>query len=428
MFRFIASFAFAAIVALSAAAQVDKINALLITGGHDFQQQEFFEVFDKNDDIVYRHATQPGANEMFASGEAMNYDVAVLYDMYQPITEAQKEGYRRFLNAGKGLVSLHHSVANYQDWPEFTDIIGGAYCLRPLTRHGKEHPASTYKHDVVFDVNIEDLDHPIVKGLHHFSIHDEVYGGLYVHPDAHVLLTTNHPESNKELAWTMNYGGARVVYIQLGHDKFAYQNENFRTLVGNAISWADGGQGWTALFDGETLDGWKQINGTAKYHVEDGVIVGWTAEGSPNSFLCTTRDYDDFILEFDVMVDARLNSGVQVRSESKADYRDHRVHGYQVEIAENGYSGYVYDEARRGKFLNENTDKEAAIKAFKAGEWNRYRIKCEGDSIKTWINGHPLEDLTDDMTSSGFIGLQVHSFKGDSPAWVKWRNIRIKEL
>ena len=186
---------------------------------------------------------------------------------------------------------------------------------------------------------------------------------------------------------------------------------------------------WVMLFNGKDLSGWIQINGTAKYKVEDGAIVGTTAEGSPNSFLCTEKDYGDFILEFEVMVDDRLNSGVQIRSQSLKDYQNYRVHGYQVEIAAGGNSGFIYDEARRG-WLSTDADRadEAKQKAFKKGEWNQYRIECRGDSIKTWVNGILIADLRDSMTPKGFIGLQVHSFRGDPPAWVKWRKIRIQEL
>jgi hypothetical protein len=157
------------------------------------------------------------------------------------------------------------------------------------------------------------------------------------------------------------------------------------------------------------------------------VIVGTTAEKSPNSFLCTTKDYGDFELQFEVKVDSALNSGVQIRSESKKEYQNGRVHGYQVEISTNGEAGFIYDEARRGWLSTDRTDKDARA-AFKDGEWNKYRVVCQGDSIKTWINGVPVADVKDDMTPSGFIGLQVHSYAGDKPAQVRWRNLRLKEL
>jgi hypothetical protein len=184
---------------------------------------------------------------------------------------------------------------------------------------------------------------------------------------------------------------------------------------------------WQKLFNGKDLTGWKQINGTANYEVVDGTIVGTTATGSPNSFLCTTKNYGNFELEFEVKVDTPLNSGVQIRSNSLPEYKNGRVHGYQVEISTNGEAGFIYDEARRGWLSTDRTN-EAARAAFKDGEWNEYRIVCQGDSIKTWINGVPVADVTDDLTATGFIGLQVHAYNGKQPAQVRWRNIRLKEL
>lgn len=193
-------------------------------------------------------------------------------------------------------------------------------------------------------------------------------------------------------------------------------------------------ENWEWLFNGRNLDGWTQINGTADYEVEKGVIIGTTKEGSPNSFLCTEEHYSDFILEFMVMVDPRLNSGVQIRSNSFEDYRNYRVHGYQVEIEAQsgdagGDAGFIYDEARRGWLSPEEKRNDLRKRTvFKNGEWNHYRVECIGDSIKTWVNGVLIADLTDDMTESGFIGLQVHSFGGEHPAWVKWKNIRLLDL
>jgi hypothetical protein len=189
-------------------------------------------------------------------------------------------------------------------------------------------------------------------------------------------------------------------------------------------------EGWVALFDGKTLDGWVQKNGLAKYAAEDGCVVGTSVPNSPNSFLCTTRDYADFELEFEVKVDAALNSGVQIRSASKPDYQSGRVHGYQVEIAVNGFSGGIYDEARRGKFLNEPATPSAEVKQLlKDKEWAKYRVVCQGDHIQVWVNGVKVTDLHDTMTKSGFIGLQVHGVGNrQDPLHAWWRNIRIKEL
>ncbi|MBN1126088.1 MAG: DUF1080 domain-containing protein [Sedimentisphaerales bacterium] len=184
---------------------------------------------------------------------------------------------------------------------------------------------------------------------------------------------------------------------------------------------------WVDLFDGKTLAGWTQVNGTAKYEVEDGIIVGTAVKDSPNSFLCTDKLYGDFLLEFEVKVDSSLNSGVQIRSNSYKNYNTFRVHGYQVEIATNGEAGFIYDEARRGWLSTDRSD-PAARAAFKDGQWNKYRVSCIGDTIRTWINDVPVANVKDSMTDCGFIGLQVHGVGGEGGQQVRWRNIRLKDM
>jgi hypothetical protein len=187
-------------------------------------------------------------------------------------------------------------------------------------------------------------------------------------------------------------------------------------------------EGWVTLFDGKSTAGWVQRGGKAAYTVEEGALVGRTVLDTPNSFLCPPKEYSDFVLEFEVWVDPKLNSGVQVRSESRPDYRNGVVHGYQIEIdpSERAWSGGVYDEQRRG-WLASPKDDPAARKAFKVGEWNRYRVEAAGDRLRTWVNDVPVSDLTDGMARAGFIGFQVHQAKEAGLA-VKWRNIRLKEL
>jgi hypothetical protein len=187
-------------------------------------------------------------------------------------------------------------------------------------------------------------------------------------------------------------------------------------------------EGWVTLFDGKSTDGWIQRGGKALYAAEDGALVGRTVLGEKNSFLCPPKEYADFVLEFEVWVDPKLNSGVQVRSASRPDYRDGVVHGYQIEIdpSERGWSGGIYDEQRRGWLTNPKDDPKAR-RAFKVGEWNRYRVEASGDRLRTWVNDVPVSDLTDGMARSGFIGFQVHQAKEAGLA-VKWRALRIKEL
>jgi hypothetical protein len=185
---------------------------------------------------------------------------------------------------------------------------------------------------------------------------------------------------------------------------------------------------WAPLFDGETLNGWTIKGGEAHYEVRDEIIVGSTVHDTPNTFLTTDRMYGDFILELDYKVDSTMNSGIQIRSNSFPHYRNGRVHGYQIEIdpSDRAWSAGIYDEARRG-WLNTMDNNPKAQQAFKQNEWNHYRIEALGDTLKTWINDVPASYLIDDKTSSGFIGLQVHSIGKDQKAGteIQWKNIRI---
>lgn len=206
----------------------------------------------------------------------------------------------------------------------------------------------------------------------------------------------------------------------------------FGLALGSSVLCAEDKDGWVSLFDGKSLTGWEQKNGTATYRVEDGVIVGKTSEGSPNSFLCSSKEYGDFELKFEVKVDDALNSGVQIRSASKPDRDNGRVHGPQVEIATDGTAGFIYGEALGTGWLSEEGPMQDPEKknAFKKGEWNKYRVKAQGNSIKTWINEVPVADLTDEKSNmlKGFIGLQVHGIaKGTGPYEVRWRNLELKE-
>jgi len=188
------------------------------------------------------------------------------------------------------------------------------------------------------------------------------------------------------------------------------------------------------IFDGKTLKGWTQLNGTATYRVEKGVIIGKTKVGSPNSFLCSDKLYGNFDLKFEVKVDNGLNSGVQIRSQTK-DGPKGRVNGPQVEIESSGKngaeSGYIYGEAAGGWM----TPKAKLIphKHFKDEQWNAYRVLAQGARIQVWINGTQISDLTDEgklkSHPKGLIGLQVHGIgKKSGPFEVRWRNLEIIEL
>ena len=186
---------------------------------------------------------------------------------------------------------------------------------------------------------------------------------------------------------------------------------------------------WRNLFNGKDFTGWKILNGKARYTIKNGEITGTTVFGEPNTFLATEKDYGDFILEFEFKVDSTMNSGVQFRSESKADYKNGRVHGYQYEIdpSKRGWSGGIYDEARRDWLYQLDLNTPAKT-AYKKAQWNKARIECLGNNIRTWLNGIACAYVIDNLSPGGFIALQVHSIskKEDEGKQITWRNLRIQ--
>lgn len=185
---------------------------------------------------------------------------------------------------------------------------------------------------------------------------------------------------------------------------------------------------WQKLFNGKDLSGWEQVGGVAKFEVVDDAIVGTTVTGTPNSFLRTKREYADFILEAEVKSDPKLNTGIQFRSHSMPEFQNGRVHGYQIEVDEavGGFSGRIWDEARRRAWLDTLQDTAGVKAAYKVGQWNKLRVTAVGSRIQTEVNGFKVADIVDTVSSKGFIALQVHGSRINGMQ-VQFRNIRIKE-
>lgn len=190
-----------------------------------------------------------------------------------------------------------------------------------------------------------------------------------------------------------------------------------------------GQDNWQSLFNGKDLKGWKQLNGQAKYEVKNNEIIGTTVLNQPNSFLVTEEVYGDFILELEFKLDAEMNSGLQFRSESKPEYQNGRVHGYQMEIdpSPRAWTGGIYDEGRRD-WLYTLEYNPAAKTAYKKADWNKCRIECFGNVLRTWVNGVPTGHVVDNLTPKGFIALQVHSISKpeEEGKQIRWKNIRIQ--
>lgn len=203
-------------------------------------------------------------------------------------------------------------------------------------------------------------------------------------------------------------------------------------------------EGWISLFDGKTLDGWVHMNGSHRYTVEDGAIIGRTRPKSRNSFLCSLQEFGDFELECEVMVDDITNQGIQFRSSVRPvserdhyDWRAGRVWGPQLEIRRKMGEGLIttgvlYGEALGTGWLSSEEKRKDSHNHFISEGWNKVRIVAKGPRMQTFVNGHLIEDLTNEAVykthPKGFIGLQVHGIDGERPFEMAWREIRVRPL
>ncbi len=225
------------IATLVPARSAEKINVLVVTGGHGFEKVPFFTVFEENPAVNFSSAEHSKTNATaFERGDLPTYDVVVLYDMPKTITDEQKAKFLSLFDRGTGLLVLHHALVSYQHWPEYEQIIGGRY-PEADGKGGVITSEVGYEHDVEVPIVIVDKDHPITSGMKDFIIHDEIYWGFRVGKDVTPLITTTLAKSGKPLAWYRNQGKSRVVYLQLGHDHSAYENPNYRELVSRSIKW-----------------------------------------------------------------------------------------------------------------------------------------------------------------------------------------------
>ncbi|MCG2615913.1 DUF1080 domain-containing protein [Terrimonas sp. NA20] len=191
-------------------------------------------------------------------------------------------------------------------------------------------------------------------------------------------------------------------------------------------------KGWTNLFDGKSLNGWKKVAGDAEYKIEENAIVGITVPNTPNTFLITDKEYGDFVLELEVKImDTTSNSGIQFRSQYDAagNKGKGKVFGYQYELdpSSRKWTAGVYDESRRD-WLYPLMLNPSAQDLLKTGVYNKVRVECIGNKIKTWINDKPAAYVVDSVDAKGIIALQVHSIGKPEMAGKKifWKNIRIK--
>ena len=206
------------------------IRALLLTGGHD-HDAAFYSLFNDLERLPVDTAANAFKNDLRGK-----YDVLIMYDFTRDLDERARKNLRDFVEAGGGVVVLHHALLNYQAWTWWSEeVVGGRYRLQ----REAESPSSSVKNDQQIDVVLAG-SHPVLDGIAPFRIQDETYKNMYFSPKVRPLLTTDNPTSDVNLAWIGPCETSRVVAIQLGHGRSAFGHLSYRTLVHNAVRWAAG--------------------------------------------------------------------------------------------------------------------------------------------------------------------------------------------
>jgi uncharacterized protein len=222
------------VLAAGACLAADPARVLVVTGRHHYPAS-FFTMLDSLPNVTWKHIH--GHAEAFALPLEDRYDVLLLHDMEEVTTPQTRARLTAFLEAGKGVISLHHSIVDYTDWPYwYQEVTGGKFFTKPV----EGHPVSHYHENVAFLVKPVPgkAGHPVLKGVGPLRVYDEMYRGMLFSPKIEVLMETDNPENDPPVVYVGPYAKARVIYIQLGHSDQTMQDPGFQRLMANAVAWA----------------------------------------------------------------------------------------------------------------------------------------------------------------------------------------------
>ncbi|MCS7236771.1 MAG: ThuA domain-containing protein [Thermoguttaceae bacterium] len=221
-------------------ATAPPVRVVITTGGHGFDADGFFGMFRAMPGVSFEVIELPRQADLLAPPLRQKADCLVFYDMVGDLPREAREQLVALLNQGIGVVALHHNLGANRTWGDYRFIIGGKFIFEKCELDGQSYDTTPWKHGQRLKIKVADPKHPVTRGLTDFDVEDETYGRFYTAADIHVLLRTDHPDNNPIVAWTKKFGQSRIVYIQLGHDRGAYDNPNYRKLVHQAILWAAG--------------------------------------------------------------------------------------------------------------------------------------------------------------------------------------------
>ncbi len=333
----------------------DKIDVLVVTGGHHFDPEPFFAMFEGCDDIKYLEHPLKDESEVFEDIGAWKYDVVLLYNMTQKISPKRQDNFVRLLkDKGVGVVVVHHAEAAFQSWPEFHQIIGTAYIYFDVEVDGKLWPHCKCKGGQDIAVAIRDDKHPITRGMKDFTIRDETYKGRWWAKDNHLLLTTKHPDNDEPVAWTRQYGRSRVFNIQFGHDKQAYACPEYRVLLVRGIRWAVGTR---SAADKPNVE-LRRTSGSIDVLADGRLFTSYVYQIDPVKPLAAKG----VLLTKPVLFPLRTPSGVSVTR----GWPFEKIEGESEDHPHHAGLHFTYDQPNGNSFWNNSTQPLPAIKHIQA--------------------------------------------------------------
>lgn len=208
------------------------VRLLVVTSGHAYSVS-FYAMLDSLG-VRWTHAATH--EEAFAKPLEDRFDVVLLHDMLDSASPAARERLKAFVEAGRGVISLHHSIVDYTDWPWwYEQVTGGKYFIKPANGH----PASRNRGGIELMVTpVRGKErHPVLRGVGPLVVQEEVYRDMYLSSKINVLMETAHPENDRPVVYVGPHEKARVLYVQLGHSEHTMDHPGFRRLMSNAVRW-----------------------------------------------------------------------------------------------------------------------------------------------------------------------------------------------
>ena len=216
----------------------ETIKLLVVTGGPDLRHHidlvptSFYSLFQGYDKLIWDHATYDEA--AFQSEDLLSYDVILFYNRSDSISRSSMERLTSFLEAGKGLIVLHHALGNYNEWEWWwREVVGGKYQMQ--TANGFEKSGFKQGEKISMETTAQ---HELTAAIGNVSLLDETYKDLWLSDQIQVLYETNNPTSDGPVVWIGPYTKSRILVIQPGHASSAHENPDYRELLYQGIIWA----------------------------------------------------------------------------------------------------------------------------------------------------------------------------------------------